>query len=488
MVVRIVVVFILIAGAAFAEVKEMNPHIVWDAGIPGGIPEVETVANVKDYGAKGDGVTDDAAAIQKAIDAVDVGAVLIPSGDYVLKSGLKIEKGVVLRGEGADKTRLLFDISDRTAIQIAKYDRSEWMDVTDGYDFGSDRITVADGRGVAAGDYVEIQQDNDPDVMYTKPEWKQGWSEYSVGQVLKVKEVKDNTIWFEAPLYITFQARLNPQVRRLGLVEYAGVEDLYIKLSERGDPATIRIRYAAYCWVRNVESDYTSTNHISGSTVYRCEFRENYFHDSHDYGGGGHGYGVNLAHQATACLIENNIFKHLRHAMLVQVGACGNVFGYNYSIEPQSQGDWIPCDISLHGHFPFMNLFEGNVVQKIDVSDYWGPVGPGNTFLRNRVEAHGFRIRDHSHAQNVIGNELIAEDQEIDIHRSVERTFVHGNYVNGKLMWDPNVADRVIPNSFYLKAKPDFFGDLPWPVTGADLIPNAGKIPAQVRFEELYKD
>ncbi|MBT5828564.1 MAG: dockerin, partial [Candidatus Latescibacteria bacterium] len=402
---------------------EMNQHVRWTPGIPGGIPDVDVVANVKDYGAVGDGMTDDAASFQKAIDAVDQGAVLIPAGDYVLKSGLEINKSVVLRGEGADKTRLLFDIADRAAINIAKYDRGEWMDVVDGHVFGSENVTVADGSVFKAGDFVEIQQENDPDVMYTDPKWNESWADDSVGQILRVEEVKGNTLLLDKPLYITFRAALKPKVRTQGFVERAGVEDLYIKLSSRGDPVTIGMRNTAYCWIRNIESDFTSRNHVGVSASYRCEIRDSYFHHSYEYGGGGHGYGVNLGKHVTDCLIENNIFKHLRHAMLVQVGSCGNVFAYNYSVETLSEGTWVPCDVSLHGHFPFMNLFESNTVQKIDVSDYWGPVGPGNTFLRNRVENYGFRIRDHSHLQNVIGNELVQVDQEIAIHNSVKNTY-----------------------------------------------------------------
>ena len=134
----------------------MNKHIRWQPGIPGGIPDVAVKANVKDYGAMGDGVSDDAAAIQKAIDSVDDGAVLIPKGDYLIKTGLNINKSVVLRGEGTDKTRLLFDITDRTAINISKYERGEWVVVTDGHGFGSTRLTVADPSSFGAGDFVEI--------------------------------------------------------------------------------------------------------------------------------------------------------------------------------------------------------------------------------------------------------------------------------------------------------------------------------------------
>jgi hypothetical protein len=57
---------------------------------------------------------------------------------------------------------------------------------------------------------------------------------------------------------------------------------------------------------------------------------------------------------------------------------------------------------------------------------------------------------------------------------------VHGNYENGS--WNQN--DKDIPSSYYLQKKPDFFGTISWPITGPDLIPTVGKIPAQRRFED----
>ena len=83
--------------------------------------------------------------------------------------------------------------------------------------------------------------------------------------------------------------------------------------------------------------------------------------------------------------------------MVLSYGPNGNTFGYNYSEE-----SWDPtgnagfgdqkADISLHGFFPLMNLFEGNVVEYIHSSDWWGPSGPGNTFYRNSANKEEFKI------------------------------------------------------------------------------------------------
>src|SRR5688500_7421158 len=58
--------------------------------------------NVKDFGAIGNGSTDDTAAIQAAIDALPAagGLIVIPAGTYVVSSSLVLKEGVQLEGSG----------------------------------------------------------------------------------------------------------------------------------------------------------------------------------------------------------------------------------------------------------------------------------------------------------------------------------------------------------------------------------------------------
>ncbi|RZZ85696.1 glycosyl hydrolase family 28-related protein [Pseudoxanthomonas winnipegensis] len=85
-------------------------------------------ASVKDYGAKGDGTTDDTAAIQAAITANPGKTVFFPLGTYAVSSTINLSSGCILEGEGtfSDGTRValnnafngpLFNVAQRCAIK-----------------------------------------------------------------------------------------------------------------------------------------------------------------------------------------------------------------------------------------------------------------------------------------------------------------------------------------------------------------------------------
>lgn len=86
------------------------------AGDPGDIP----VSNVRDFGATGNGVTDDTAAIQSAIDQTSSsggGITYLPSGTYAI-TGVSLRPGVDLVGATRNSSVLLFTATSGDAVLV----------------------------------------------------------------------------------------------------------------------------------------------------------------------------------------------------------------------------------------------------------------------------------------------------------------------------------------------------------------------------------
>ena len=486
----------ILAQADPGAVNEIIPadrKVDWSPGVQGGIPEVPIVKVVTDppYNAVPNDGLDDRAAIQNAIDdayAAGGGAVFLPAGTYDIQSrtatdgALVLKSDVVIRGEGADRTKMQFDLSaytdDVAGFKVLAYNYSAFTPVTGGFSKGSQTITVSDPSLFNVGDYAEIEMENDSRIS------NEDWALNAVGEVVKIVGVSGNQLALEKPLNYGYDAARNPHIRRMAVVRDAGIERMYLTRLDSGPGQLIFFYNVANVWVREVESYKVLNSHVYARAAYQCEVRDSYFHEAWGYGSGGEGYGVNLVKHVTNCLVENNIFRYLRHPIVVQVGASGNVFSYNYSLDRQST----LTDVSVHGHFPSYNLFEGNIVQEINSSDYWGANGPGNTFFRTCVQAEGIQLMNDSDDQNVVGNVLgdvfpniITEDGTID------GTLKHGNYELGAVQWDPTIADHNLPDSYYLTQLPGFYAyqNMNWPSTGSDINTNQATcmIPARERWE-----
>jgi len=85
-----------------------------------------SIYNVKDYGAKGDGSTDDTTSIQNAINAADSaggGIVFLPQGTYNITSTLSLKSGIAFVGAGQGAVTLNYS-GNSVAIDIN--DNGEW--------------------------------------------------------------------------------------------------------------------------------------------------------------------------------------------------------------------------------------------------------------------------------------------------------------------------------------------------------------------------
>lgn len=480
---------------AFSQTLPANRVVDWSkVGVQGGIPQVTTVYNVLTTtpALVADGVTDNTANLQALLnDNANYPSPCVfyfPAGTFIFKSTVFLTSGRVLRGESPSTTLFHFNLGNANVhcIDIVSRTAGTLTNVTAGSSKGSTSITVADGNLFQAGNWAQIKQSNDATIMGTNNpiDWNTSWSAESVGQLFKVTAVEGNVLTLDRPLRFDYYAPAGGtlRARTLQAIENVGFENLKVKRVKNQSTAsgyTFFFNYAANCWIKNIESDSTLTAHVLIEQSTNLTVRDSYFHRAYNYGGGGNGYGVGAALHCGSILVENNIFQRLRHATLVSSGASGNVFAYNYSIDPVWDLAGIPSDVSLHGHYPFMNLFEGNIVQKVSNSDYWGPSGPGNTLFRNRIEGNDIINMDNASNQNYIGNELLGS-YKFDI-RSGTGLIIHGNNLGGTVSYDPTYG-TTLSNSMYLTEKPAFFGDLNWPAFGPPNAINTGTIPAKQRF------
>jgi len=463
------------------------------AGYPGNIPQITAnIIDVKNAGAVGDGITDDAPAIQSAIDsAFNPAVIYFPPGAYRIEAALELKTGIVLRGAGYRQTHIIC-LNAGGCISAQGSLAGSFIGVLSGLAQGSNQIEVSDPSSFSVGQGAEIQQD---DIVPPSA----SWGANAVGQMVKIEAINGNTLMIDPPLHITYTSDKNPQIRPINFIMQVGIEDLHLQRISSGDStdeSNINFRRALDSWVRRVESDNTEKYHVAVSESLFLEVRDSYIHDAESKGDGGEGYGISLGRHVTSVLVENNIFNELRHAMIIQIGTNGCVFGYNYAQRNYSDDGWDKSYISLHGHYPFNNLFESNIVGWPYLGDYWGEIGPDNTMFRNRAVGtnkhedfgvyRGIWLRYFHGPQFVIGNEILGED---GVYFSSDHTgnpndvIIHGNNHLGVVTWDPTLP-QVLPDSYYLASKPNFYGLMEWPSLGGDLPLGEGKIPALVRWEQ----
>lgn len=258
----------------------------------------------------------------------------------------------------------------------------------------------------AAGDWIHFWEDNFP-----------AESGAVVGQITQLESVSTGFRMKDDASKDYLLSR-NLMVQKFQPVSNIGIENLKIyrvdspKSTENqyGSGINIKFTHAVNCWVRGVESELTTRHHILISRSSHIEISGCYLHRALFYGGNSYGYGTVLGESTTNCLVENNLFRRVRHAMGIGTGANANVYTFNYSREQHSTyhvkyiGDivYADSDICLHGRYPYANLFEHNIIEFIEADNEHGANGPYNAFFRNRVYENNINL-DNAPNSAVLG-------------------------------------------------------------------------------------
>ncbi len=426
-----------------------------------------------------DGKTDNAPLLQSLINNTNrypsPCVFYFPEGTYYFSRDIMLKSGRIIRGESAKKTKFISHTGN-TVFDIYQFNGRRIDTIISKIPKGRSFVIVKNPKLFKNKGFVEFYRENDSIIVPKK--WDRNWSKQLVGMINQIDKISVDTLFLHTPSHIDFNRNNKGKIliKPIEMISNVGFENFSIKSTNPKMKGHVFLFInAANCWITGVESEYTMKYHVALETSSNISVNNCYFHKSYNYGGGGKGYGIECAHHTTNCLIENNVLDSLRHSMMVHLGANGNVYAYNFSIHPiLNNGKEGLVDISVHGHYAFANLFEGNIVEKIGISDYWGNAGPYNTFFKNQIR----KVFYIANADNTIavGNRLLSE-KNIKVNNTSKNVFLASNIINNEVK-NP-LAN--IPKSLYLDDKPTFFNKKQW-----ETFDNKNKtkytIPAKKRY------
>ncbi|MEM9445568.1 MAG: Ig-like domain-containing protein [Verrucomicrobiota bacterium] len=342
------------------------------------IPKVPTVANVKDFGAIGNGVADDTQAFLDAIKKTKNGAIFIPEGTYVITQILKIQKSnLVLRGAGKDKSILYFpkscrEVSDENFhgkggflwVEGKRQQSDNLANITSNAVRGDRFLDVNSTDNLSVGQRIEISMSlrknnilnnalvnhlygGDPgDVSILRGE---PW------QMFEIVSLTKNRIELDRPLFFNAQSNWSPKIRTVNYsVNEFGIEDLGLEMARDQYDGHFEEEWngiyfldISNSWIKNVHIHFADEAFlIKGRfcTLDNVSYDAPTGKNGADFGHNGifvdrpGGYNLIKNFQANATYM---------HSLAVR-GSSGNVF---------SKGTGVRIDFDMAAHCPFSNLY-----------------------------------------------------------------------------------------------------------------------------------
>jgi len=408
-----------------------------------------------------------------------------PAGTYVFSEPIQLISDKIIRGDGDATVFRFLDLGERSLINVRGYLESDFITLK--YDLPENSISSVLNFSPAwkEGDLVYLFQEDDDKIT-------SNWAKNNTGNIGIIDEINGSNLYLRDGTNQEFKVDKFARCAKMEPISNVGIEQIKIEATLRTNTQTsnIFIQNAYNCWVSCVESYNCNFSHVLVDRSRNISVTTSYFQDGFDYGGGGRAYGTTLQNASKHCLLEENVYKHLRHSILLQSGANNNIVGYNYSEDPFWTSVVLPSnsagDIVLHGNFPFDNLIEGNICQNIVIDDSHGINGGHNTFFRNRTESFGIFMNNGQPTdnQNFVGNLIVRNESATILPLYVlagEGHFAFANSYIGTIQ--PSNNSNLADSTYYLHSPSELKNKL----NGFDLIglPAGTKTeynPAKYRF------
>lgn len=332
---------------------------------------------------------------------------LFPAGQFRFDQSIQLKSNLILAGASMGQTTLNFNLGGTGSSMEALGQLNGPIFPLSSMAVKGQTKIVCPNHAFTAGDWVRLTC-NDSSLVSSN------WAIGTIGQLIQISDIHADTLFLSSVLRRSYMNEGGLSLQKIVPLSGIGIRCLTIRRLDDTAPAqqsNILFEGVVHSVVSRVAFYNCTFAHIDVRTCSNLSIRSCYFQDAFGYGGGGRGYGVVLQATSNECLIEDNIFKHLRHSILLQSGANGNVIALNFSTDAFWEEASLPAnssgEIVLHGNYVYSNLFEQNVVGNIVIDNSHGGNGPDNLFYRNRATLYGIFFSDQSSPNQLfIGNHV----------------------------------------------------------------------------------
>lgn len=259
--------------------------------------------------------------------------VYFPEGTYDLHREIYLDasyRNIIFQGAGSNKTTLKFLFWGTNQICIHLFgteNEGNKRTLATDLNKGSRTVQCTQAIGYTTPCWVRLCEEDHP---YCDED---GWAARCVGQITRLIGTNGTVGTLKDSASKQYTVSRHTSIWPITPVMNIGFENLKIwrmddDNAEQGG-YNIFFEGAVNCWVKGVRFEQTCRNHIWIARSSHIYISGCFFHDARSHGLDGNGYGVALSTSTTNCLVENNNFDKLRHAMLVQAGSNCNVFAFN---------------------------------------------------------------------------------------------------------------------------------------------------------------